>query len=187
VADLADRRAARLRVLKTIYDEAAGSILNDVAGQWLLDKTGFADTDLADICNYLEGERWIKPLRTLWGHATPMYINLTHQGIKKMESLSDSELEALEHPVADLDLGLVGELLRLWESAGEAVELPADDASQLAAEMRTVKAQVELPRPNLKSIRAHLETARQILIAAAGGAAAIGLIDLIDLILRVAR
>jgi hypothetical protein len=187
VADLADKRAARLRVLKTIYDEAAGSSLNYVSGQWLLEKTRIPDADLGDICNYLEGERWIKPLQTLWGHATPYHMNLTHQGIKKIESLSDSELEGLEQPVPDLDLGLVSELLRLWESAGEAIELPADDAAQLAAEMRTVRAQTESPRPNRKSIRAHLETARQILINAAGGAAAVGLIELIDLILRAVR
>ena len=109
-------------------------------------------------------------------------MRLTHFGVKAME---DAAGEARERPPdQSLDLRLVGEVLRLFESSGEAIELPEDDKSQLAAEMQTVKAQAQSPRPNHGSIRLHLETARQILIAAAGGTAAVGLLNAITYVLH---
>jgi hypothetical protein len=72
----------------------------------------------------------------------------------------------------------------LFESSGEALELPDEDKTQLAVEMETVKAQVGSPRPNHRTIRLHLETAKQILIGAASGAATTGLINAITYILH---
>jgi hypothetical protein len=160
MVDLVKRRADRQRVMRLIYEAAEGSRLSQVSGQGLLDSTGLPDEELGDICKYLESERMIKSHQTMWGHATPHFMELTHRGILEMERTPPEPLP--------LDLALVRQVLRLFESSGEALDLPKDDAEQLAAEMQTIKAQVNSPRPNQDSIRKHLDTARQILITVAG-------------------
>ncbi len=180
MADVARKRASRARIMMMIYEAAEGSRLNWVSGQWLLDASSLPDEDLGDICQYLESERMIESLRTLWGHATPYQMRLTHRGIKETEDTATAEPSRGD----DLDLGLVRATLRLFESAGEAIQLPVEDAKQLAAEMKTVKAQVESPRPNHKSIREHLEIAKALLIGAAGSIAATELLNAINYVLQ---
>ncbi len=86
MADVTQKRANRPRIMMMIYEAAEGSRLNWVSGQWLLDASGLPDEDLGDICEYLKSERMIEVLQTLWGHATPYQMRLTHRGIKEMEN-----------------------------------------------------------------------------------------------------
>jgi hypothetical protein len=82
--------------------------------------------------------------------------------------------------IGELNLDKVREILAEFEAKGSALELPDGEAAQLRADMATVKAQVESPRPNRRTIREHLLSARAILENAIGGAGAVGLIDLIQ-------
>jgi hypothetical protein len=81
--------------------------------------------------------------------------------------------------VGDISLDRVREILTEFDAQASSLQLPDDEAAQLHADMATVKAQVESPRPNHHTIRAHLASARAILEHAAGGAAAVGLLDLL--------
>jgi hypothetical protein len=56
---------------------------------------------------------------------------------------------------------------------------PDDGARQLRADMATVKAQIDLPTPDHYTIRERLQSARAILEHARGGAATVGLLDLL--------
>jgi hypothetical protein len=185
MADIAKKRDDRSRVLKMIYDAADGRSQNFVSGEWLLEASGLPDQELGDICDYLKGERLIEPQQTLWGHHTPYMMRLTHRGIQEMERSAEAEASAA---TAQINLVLVRDALRMFEAAGEALDLPEEDAGQLAADMNTVKAQVGSPRPDHETIRKHLSAAKNILVSAAGNmigsAAAVGLIDAITYALR---
>ena len=94
MVDTEKRQADRLRVLKAIYDVSMGSGTTTVAGSQLLDDLGLSDHDLADACNWLEGEGFIQAVRTMWGHATPYIVLITHRGIKQIECDRDDNSAA---------------------------------------------------------------------------------------------
>jgi hypothetical protein len=212
MTDLEQRRADRLRVMKLIYEEAGGSQLSTVSGPWLLEASSLDDEVLGDVCKYLIGEHLITG-SGLWGHRTPFTIMLTHRGIKEIErSLAAPDRPTEYFPPVNvisisgtvtgsaiqvsspggsqvvvspgLDLNQVRTILEQYELIKPDLGLPDDDLAQLAAEMMTVRTQLEAPKPNQRTMLEHLSAAADILKLAAGGAAATGLIDLITLVIR---
>jgi hypothetical protein len=145
----------------------------------------------------------------LGGGPVPHWINITHWGIQEIEQSLQVPDKPTEHfppaisvieihgdvigsaiqsgspgaqqdvSVGDISLYRVREILTEFEAQASSLHLPDDEAAQLHADMATVKAQVESPRPNHHTIREHLLSARAILEHAAGGAAAVGLLDLL--------
>lgn len=102
MAEIADRRADRLRVLQAIYDSSAGSVSTTVGGAQLLEDLGMSDQAVADACDWLEGEHLIQGIRTLWGHRTPYIAQITHRGIKEMEQdANDTSSKEVEKRRAD--------------------------------------------------------------------------------------
>lgn len=78
----------------------------------------------------------------------------------------------------DIDLGKIREIITELEKRAPTLELPEDDAAQLQADIATVNAQVNSPRPNHNTIRDHMLSIKAILEHTAGGMAAAGLRDL---------
>jgi len=165
------------------------------------------EDELADACAFLVSEGLIDGDKTLWNHFIPYTIRLTHRGITEMERSRTAPEEPTDHfpPISvisiggdnigspiqagspgahqavsmgDLDLNRVREIVTEFESQAGSLELSEDDAAQLRADMATVKAQVDSPRPNQRTIRDHLSSARAILENTAGGVAAAGLLEL---------
>jgi hypothetical protein len=80
--------------------------------------------------------------------------------------------------VGDLNLDRVREIVTEFEARASSLELSEDDAAQLQADIATVKAQINSPRPNRRTIREHLLSVKAILENTAGGVAAGGLLEL---------
>ena len=93
------RRAERLRVLKAIYDASVGSETTLVDGARLLEDLGLADQEVADACDWLEGEDFIRSMR-VEESLIPIRVQITHRGIKEMEQESDKA------PVIAAQIGL---------------------------------------------------------------------------------
>jgi hypothetical protein len=140
----------------------------------------------------------------------PYWVNITHEGIREMEQSLGAPREPTQHfPPAvsivniqgdmigsavqsgspgarqevssgDLDLGVVREFLRQFDAQAAQLDLPSPAAEELAAEIATVKAQVQSPKPKTGIISACLTSARSILEHASGGVAAAGLLDLLQ-------
>lgn len=81
-----------------------------------------------------------------------------------------------------MNMSDIEKFVQQYEVNADLLELPADAAAELAAEIGTVRAQIASPKPKHEVIRGSLLTARSILEHASGGAAAVGLLDLIHLL-----
>ena len=206
--DIEKRRADRLRVMNEIYEAANGSRLINVGGPWLLEHMDLPEDELADACMHLESERLITGDKTLWGSHIPFRIRLTHRGITEMERSRSAPERPTDHfpprisvvhiagdniaspiqagspgahqavSMGDLDMGRVREIVAELEARAPSWELPEQDAAQLRADLATVKAQVDSPKPNHRTIREHLLSVKAILENTAGGVAAGGLLEL---------
>jgi hypothetical protein len=207
--DIQRRKADRLRVMRAIFDAAEGSESNVVSGSELLDNLKLSDQALGDVCKYLEGEGLIKTTQTLWGHLTPFIIQLTHKGIKEIEQSVQVPSEPTEHfpaavsvmnfhgpvigsaiqsgspgaqlemTVGDIDIEEIRGFLNELESRTADLELPEAEGQELAAEVATVRAQIDSPRPKKQIIRESLHTIRSILEGVSGNLAAAPLLELL--------
>jgi hypothetical protein len=211
LSSVEERRAVRLRVMNTIYEASGASEAAIVSGPQLLEDLGLTDDDLADACKYLEGERLIKCHYTGWGHRTPYHMQITHSGIKEMEQSHQAPGKPTQHfpPLSvvyvqgnmvgsvvqsgspgahqevtfgDLDLGAVNKFLGEYDARASELNLPSPQAEELAADIATVRTQVESPRPKKNIVIESLRSARTILELTAGSAAAVGLLDALKLI-----
>ena len=81
-----------------------------------------------------------------------------------------------------LDLGAVNRFLGEYDARASELNLPSPQAEELAADIATVRTQVESPRPKKNIIIESLHSARTILELTAGSAAAVGLLDALKLI-----
>jgi hypothetical protein len=166
------------------------------------------EAELADACMHLLSESLIGGDKSLWNSAIPYTIRLTHRGVVEMERSRSAPDKPTDHfppmisvihiagdnigsPIqagspgahqavstGDLNLGKVREIVAEFEARAPALELSEDDAAQLQADMATVKVQVNSPRPNHRTIREHLRSARAILENAAGGVGTVGILEL---------
>jgi hypothetical protein len=209
MTDTEKKQADRLLVMKAIYEASGGSEHDSVSGQDLLNDLGLPDEELADACMYLEGEHLIRSTRTMWGHLTPYIINITHRGIKEMEQSLQAPTKPTEHfppaisiinvhgdvigsPIQsgspgasqavtlEINLEQVRDFLRKLEEAAPSLELPEAEGQELTAEVATLRAQVNSPRPKKQIVRESLRSIRTILEGAAGNLSATGLLDILQ-------
>jgi len=180
----------------------------------VLTQQGLTQAEVEDACRYLEAEGLIEGKKSVWNSYIPRDVLLTHHGLKEIElSLSKPDEPTQYFPPAltvvnihghnigspiqaaspgasqvtsvyGLDLGKVREVVDAYESAAGEIDLPAEEAAALRADMLTVRAQIESPRPDQQTIRRHLLSARTIAENAAGGfagsAALAGLLELLQ-------
>ena len=209
MTDIDKRQANRLLVMKAIYEASGGSEQNSVSGQDLLNDLGLSDEELGDACKYLQGEHLITTTRTMWGHLTPYIINITHWGIKEMEQSLQAPTKPTEHfppaisiihiegnnigsPIQsgspgasqevtlEINLGEVRDFLRKLEEAAPNLELPDAEGRELTAEIATLRAQVDSPKPKRQIVRESLRSIRTILEGAAGNLSATGLLGILQ-------
>lgn len=198
--------------MSAIYEKSGSSESVFISGPELLGSLGLSDQELGDACKYLENERLIKGDRSSWGHHTPYMIRITHQGIRGMEQSRRSPEESTRHfppaisiihvkgdiigsaiqsgspgaqqqvSVGELDPSLIVDFLNELEARAPEIGLPDNERKELAAEIATIRAQVESPRPKKTIIHEGFRSIRAILEGAAGVATATGLLDLLRLI-----
>lgn len=208
MTDIERRRANRLIVMNAIYEASGASENTSVTGQELLDSLGMSDEELADACNYLKGEHLITEIKTLWGHLSPYAVSITHRGIKEMEKSLQEPAESTQHfpplsvihiegdvissPIqsgspgatqqvtSTVDLRKVTEFLNRLQAVTPELHLPEAETRELSAEIATLKAQVESPKPKKQIIRESLGSVRTILEGAGGNLAATGILDVLQ-------
>lgn len=200
------RQAQRLLVMQAIFNASGGSEYTSVSGQDLLDTLGLPDQELGDACQYLEGEFLIEGTRTMWGHLTPFAVNITHQGIKEMEQSLQAPAQPTEHfppalsiihiqgnligsPIqsgspgarqevtVDINIADVSDFIGRLERAMPELNLPKEESRELTAEVATIRAQVDSPKPKRQIIRESLSSIQTILLGAGGNMVAAGLLD----------
>jgi hypothetical protein len=206
LTDIEKQQANRLLAMKAIYEASQGSEGIPVSGPELLEKLGLSDQELGDACTYLKGENLISTTNVAWGHYTPHDIFITHRGIREMEKSLHTPTEATKYfppavsvihihgnvigsPIqsgspgarqevsVELNLENVRDFLHQLEAATPALNLPVEESRELTAEVTTLKAQIESPRPKKHIIREGLHSVRTILEGAGGNLAAAGLLD----------
>lgn len=207
MTNMEERKANRLLVMNAIYEASGGSENTIVSGPDLLRDLGLSDEDLADACNFLKGEYLIKGDRSSWGHRTPFIIHVTHRGIKEMEQSLEAPTKPTEHfppavsiihvegnvigsPIqsgspgarqevtSEISLGDVRDFLSQLEKIAPTLNLAEDADQELQAEIVTLKAQVESPKPKKRIIQESLSSIRSILEGTGGALAATGLLDI---------
>jgi len=144
------------------------------------------------------------------GSPVPYWVNIRHLGIKEIEQSLQAPNKPTKHfppaisvihiggnvtnspiqsgspgaqqevTIGDLDLGAIRNFLHELETRAPDIGLPATEGQELAAEIATIKAQVESPKPKKQIIRESLQSVRSILEGAGGGVVATGLLDLLQ-------
>jgi hypothetical protein len=203
--DIERRRANRLRVMRAIFDMSGGSEDQEVLGQELTAQVELTPQELGDACHYLAGEGLIEEAMPDMGASpVPYWINITHQGIREIEESLQAPTEPTEHfpPVVsviniqgnvigspiqsgspgakqdvslEISLGNIRDFLSQLEQTAPTLELPAEASQELAAEIATLRAQVDSPKPKRHIIRESLQSVRAILEGAGGNMTAAGL------------
>jgi hypothetical protein len=204
MTDIEKQRTNRLLVMKAIYDAAGGGEGNAVSGPELLKTLDLPDRELADACKYLEGEQLIRGSRTLWSRSTPYTIHITHQGIKELEEslqapgiptahfppasitihgnviaspIQNASPNAIQVAATDIDFGSLRDFVSQLEKAAPQLGLPVEESRVLTADITTLKAQVDSPRPKRQIVRESLHSVRTIVEGAGGSLAATGILD----------
>jgi hypothetical protein len=139
----------------------------------------------------------------------PYWVNITHLGIREMEQSLQAPGEPTQHfppavsiinvrgsiigsaiqsgspgaqqqmTVGDINIESIREFLNELESQTADLELPEAEGQELAAEIATVKAQIDSPKPKKQIIRESLHTIRSILEGIGGNLAAAPLLELL--------
>jgi hypothetical protein len=214
VVDLPKRRANRLRVMTEIFQAAHGNRHVFVEIDPIRNKLELSDEEMADACNYLEGEGLIEATHTLWNRPFPVQVTLTHWGIREVEQSQEHPEQPTEHfpslvsvtqifhgdvigspiqagspsamqttAIGDLNLDRIREFLERYEESEPSLGLEAEEAAEVQADIATIRAQLDSPKPKLEIIRQSLRSTRAILEGATGSLAASGLLELLQRIL----
>jgi hypothetical protein len=211
--DLRKRRELRTALLKKVYDLTQGSTASGVNGAEAAVQLGIKNDQqeqLRDAALYLHDEALVKVTRVQGGF--PAFIQLTHKGLKEIEQAIAAPNTPTEHlaPInflyinnaigsniqqattgstqtinVDTDsVGRIKEFLAAISQSAPTISLKEDDKRELEAEVKTIQAQVESPKPKAPIIRDGLVSIRSILEKAAGSVIALELAKQIEPLLR---
>lgn len=208
MTEIEQRQADRWLVLKTIYDAADGSLSTSVSGQDLLDALGMPDQQLGDACNFLEDKHLIKSLAVAWEHYTPYHVNISRRGIEEIEkslqtpgqpthyfppAISIVHIEgnnvgspiqsgspgAKQDVTSNVNIPDIQEFISKLKAAAPELDLSDEDRDELTAEIATVEAQINSPKPKKQIISESLHSIRAILEGTTGALAATGFLEII--------
>jgi hypothetical protein len=209
MVDIEARMAMRLRIMKAIFDATDGSITGYADALALGQAMGLSDPEVADACAYLLGEGLISAHHYVEGQFTPAVVQLTHRGVKEMEESQLSPEKATEHfppagsviihgdvigsaiqsgspgarqdvTIGDVNVGGIRSFLSELAARREDLGLPETESRELSAEVATLQAQIDSPRPKRRVITESLHTIRSLLEGVGGNLAAAPLLELIQ-------
>lgn len=201
------RRAQRTQFMNELYDLADGSDFQPIDTRKIAEKLGLDMTsregriEVLNIARYLEGEYLIK----LTGSAGNV-VSLTHEGVREVEAARSQPDSPTEHfaPVnivyaesisntaiqqgspgatQSLTVTTQSNLQWLWSflrSLSESMDqlgLDEEQQAELEADIRTLEAQVESPKPKDEVIKPGLQSISRILEGTVAGATGSGLFE----------
>lgn len=199
------RKALRTQFMNELYELAGGSDINTVPTREIAKRLGLdyereRDFDeVFDIIRYLGGEHLVAPVGVQANR-----VRLTHYGVVEVEQAKSQPDEPTEHfapinvvyahtisnspiqqgsPGATQSLTVIGQghqqqlqdIVRNLRGSMDDMGLGEDDKAELEAEIRTLEAQVDSPKPKKEVIQPSLQSVRNILEGAASGVAAQGI------------
>lgn len=171
---------------------------------------GLSNRELQDACDYLIGEGLIVSRIRAAGPPVHIGVQLTHLGITEMEQSLQAPNRPTEHfppavsiihvggdvigsaiqsgspgaqqevTIGDINLDSVRDFLGQLEKLAPDMNLPVEESQQLTAEIATIRAQIDSPRPKKQIVKESLHSVRTILEGAGGSMAATGLLDLLQ-------
>ena len=208
MVDLERRQLQRLQVMNAIFEAADGRQDVLVSLEPIRLVLNLSDEEIGDVCKYLEGEYLIHDSLYAMGQWAPLEVELSHLGVKEMEaSLGQPDrptehfppLSVIQHFYGDvvgsvvqtaspgatqsigsitIDLGTVRDFVSRWEALKEDLDLEPGDAAEAEAEIATLDAQVQSPKPKHAVIRGSVRVLQELLTATGGGVAATELLNL---------
>jgi cytochrome c556 len=216
MSNLEQRRADRLRIMKSIYEQT-GDNTRDYVDLWeIRAKLDLTDDEMGNAVDWLEAQRLIEALRTGTGQRTPMHAQITHRGVVEMERSETEPEQPTEHfppliSIVNVGGDMIGSAINSgspgatqYYRAGDIsvgtdskkaivdfmAEFEAKKAkleqektpeavAEMAAEVATIKAQINSPKPKKHYIQESLRSVRAILENGAGGVVTSGLLLLL--------
>ena len=207
------RKALRTQFMNELFEMADGSETNFVLTSKIAERLGLVFEREKDFdegfgtIRYLEREGLISPLGMQANQ-----VRLTHAGILEVEQAKSQPDQPTHHfapinlvyaqtisnspiqqgsPGATQSLTVIGQghqqqlgdIVRSLRASMDDLELEEADRAELEAELRTLEAQVASPKPKKEIVYPSLQSARNILVGAASGATAQGIIEGISLLL----
>jgi hypothetical protein len=179
-------REKRLRFMYRLYDATGGSELADVDRHELGDELGLSSEETDRVIEYLKGEQ-------LLAYPGLGGISITHRGVLEVErSISNPKQETEHFPPAinvihigemhgsqiqqgtvqsqqrgefltEADREPLRELVNTLRAVLPEADLVEEDRRQAEAELGTVEAQLNAPKPKRSFIRVSLESVRDLI------------------------
>ena len=201
MADLETKKLQRYRFLRNLYEATEGCDYKRASMASIGDALGLDRAELRAVANYLSAEGLLK-YQGMNGE-----ISLTHYGVREFErTLEEPETPTQYFPVnviqvgnmesgAQIEQGTVGshqtstigvadpttlrELITSVRAAIPHLDLAEGHRSEIGADLATLEAQLESPKPKRGIVRECLESIRATLEGAAGSTLAHQLIETI--------
>lgn len=201
---LKKKQKQRVAFLNKLYEISDGDTDQFINGGELAVQLGYEDGDedeVRNIANYLAGEHLIKVEHFVGGF--PGLVQLTHFGLKEIESALGAPEKATEHfmPINILNIeNMVGSNIQQGNIGSEqnvtisnearpqieaffqelkqalpALSLDETQSQELNADIGTAELQLSSPKPNSPILRESLSSIKRVLEAGVGGALGIEL------------
>jgi hypothetical protein len=201
---LQEKKEQRLRFMHRLYEATDGSTFHDVNSTDIGKKLGWSDQVTDKVVEYLVDKGLAKYV------SAGGMITITHAGVVEVETALDNPDQGTEHfaPVAvtqifhgdvvgsaiqagspgatqtttigDLNLDGLRQFVERYEEAEPSMGLEPEEAAEAQADIATIRAQLDSPRPKPEIIRESLRSVRTILEGATGSLAASGLLELLQ-------
>lgn len=195
---LEERKKKRLLMLNHLYELSGGSERYTITWKELGEKLGFSKEEANDIKDYLKGEGLLKSVSIA-------QIAITHYGITQVEEALEHPNQATKYfpPVniihiesmnnSQIQQGTKDSTLTVnlsvdntqalkmfvqqFKASMEQIPFSPEDKAEASAELVTIEAQLESPRPKAAVITESLKTLRNLLEGVAGNFIASGLMQ----------
>jgi hypothetical protein len=204
LASLQEKKEQRLRFMHRLYEATDGSTFHDVDSTNIGKELGWPDQVTEKVVEYLVDKGLAKYF------SAGDLINITHAGVVEVETALDNPDQGTEHfapvsvtqifyrdvigsaiqagspgatqttTIGDLNLDRVRQFVERYEEAEPSLGLEAEEAAEAQADIATIRAQLDSPRPKPEIIRGSLRSVRTILEGATGSLAASGLLELLQ-------
>lgn len=194
MVDISKRRADRTRLMQAVFDEAEGQQIPYVDAAAIAERLGMSEAEATEAALWLEGEGLL--IVEGWGVGA---LRLTHQGIREVEESRESPATGTEHlvplnqivihgnvtgsvqqagrdVVGDVQVSAddrrrITEFVDLFKAEQDDLGLAADQLAEAQAEVVTVEAQLQSPRPKVEVVRASLGVLRDFALTGSAGVA----------------
>ena len=209
---LKKKQQQRITFLNKLYELSEGDTEKLINGAEVASHIGFQNGDentVRNIANYLEGEGLIRVTRVIGGF--PGSVSLTHTGLVEIESALCAPDKPTYHflPINILNIGQmigsniqqgtinsqqtvtisnevsseIGEFIKHLQESIEQLDLQEPLSKELNAEIKTVEAQIESPKPKTSIIKDGLHSIGRILESTVGSAIGASLAEKIPYLL----